>query len=208
MAKPFTTTIGTPASIGATVFSLPNGSTTLTAQTTPCELEVYVGLGNMIAGDQYRIQVLETVGGAQAVVWEATATGVQTGAVWVPPRRVATGWDVQVKLMAGSARTVGWTIHQDVGDRNALTISDGAVAAATLAAGALTAIAGSVWTSVSEGAERYGDVVRLIRSRLIGKATVQDGNGTYAFRDAADTKDRVVMARAGTARTTTTADGT
>lgn len=347
MAIPFTDTTGS-ASIGATVFSLPNGSTTLTAQTTACELEVYIDLSAMIAGDQYRVQVLETVNGVQGVAWEAWPTGVAKGPLWIPARRVATGWDVQLKLTQGVARTVGWTLRKDVADVNALTIGAGAIGAAQLASAAITAAkfaadaidsaalaasavteiqtglatssavasvqadtttltgrltagravnldnldaaistraaaatavsnvdyssaraanldnldaavssrasssavaavqvdtddlqvraadiqgrlpaaldgagnikagvqtiaagaAATIWAVVSEGTEVFGDTIRLIAARLFGKGTVQDGDGTYSYRDAADTKNRLVMARSGTSRTVTTRDGT
>lgn len=138
MATPFTTATGS-SSIGATVFSLPNASTTLTVQTVACELEVFVDLSAMIAGDQYRVQVVETVNGTLGVAWEAFPTGAQVGPLWVPPRRVGTGWDVRVKLIAGSARTVGWTINKDVGDRNALTVAAAAIGASQIASAAITA---------------------------------------------------------------------
>lgn len=308
MTTPFTDSTGS-ASIGATTVSLPNGGTTLTAQTSTVELEVFIDLSTMIAGDQYRVQVLETVNGVQGVVWEAWPTGVRPGPLWIPARRLATGWDIQLKLTAGSARTVGWTLRKDVGDRNALTVGSAAIGASQLAGGAITAakfatdaidsnaiassavtelqtglatssavasvqtdtttltgrltagraaslddldaavssrapaatavstadyssvraakldqldvaistrasaaavaaVAAQVWAVVSEGTEVFGDTIRLIASRLFGKGTVQDGDGTYSYRDASDTKNRLVMARSGTERTVSTRDGT
>lgn len=416
MATPFTPGAGS-ASISGTEFSLPNGSTTLTPQTTAVNVEVLIDATAMVAGDQYRVQVLDKVnGGTAIVVWEGFITGATPQAVRVPPRRVNEGWDVRAKLTGGSARTIAWSIKEDVGDRAALTIAAGAIAAATFSASAitstviaasaigatqiasaaitaakfasdaidatalaasavteiqsglatsssvssvqtdvttltgrltsgraagldnldstvssrasatavagvqtdatsllgrltairaglldnlanldaavssraaaatavssadltptraakldqldaavtsrastaslaavqadtdeiqtrlpaaldgegnmksgvqtiaanaitaaatatdlLTAIAAAVWGTISEGAETVLHQLRLLRARELGKATVRDGDGTYTFRDAGDTKDRLVMSRSGTARTTTTADGT
>lgn len=212
MATPFTPISGS-AIISATEFSLPNGSTTLTPQTTAVKLAVMIDPtvpGSAVAaGDQFRVQILDKInGGAQLVVWESFITGATPHAVRIPPRELNEGWDVRVKLIAGSARTLAWSLKEDIGDRNSLTIAPGAIASATFAAGALSAIAGAVWGLVSEGAETVLHQLRMLRSRELGNATIHDGNGTYAYRDALDTKNRLVINRVGTARNTTTADGT
>lgn len=69
-------------------------------------------------------------------------------------------------------------------------------------------IGAAAFSHVVEGAEQFDQLLRLIRARLIGKATVQDGDGTYTFRDAGDTKNRVVLTRTGTARAVVSTDGT
>lgn len=139
MAIPFTPTTGS-ASIGATEFSLPANSTTPVAQTTAAELETLLDLSAMVAGDQYRVRVVEVVnGGTAQVLWEAWPTGAQTGLLRIPPIRVNEGWDVRVKLMAGSARTVAWSLKKDVGDVNALTVGAGAIGATQIASAAITA---------------------------------------------------------------------
>lgn len=101
-------------------------------------------------------------------------------------------------LVAGAAASAG------IATAGAL----GAVAGAVAALPSAGAVATAVWTSISEGLETYGDAIRLIGARLFGKATVQDGDGTYTFRDKADTKPRLTMSRTGTARTTSLRDGT
>jgi hypothetical protein len=138
MATPFTTSTGS-SSISGTEFSLVNGSTSLAASTTAGELEALIDLSGMIAGDQYQIRVVDKVNGGTATnLWIAFPTGVQSGLFRVPPTRVNEGWDVRVKLITGSARTVAWSLKQDVGDVNALTIANAAIAAATFASGAIT----------------------------------------------------------------------
>lgn len=149
MAIPFTPTTGS-ASIGATEFSLPANSTTPVAQTTTAELETLLDLSAMVAGDQYRVRVLEVVnGGTAQVLWEAWPTGAQTGLLRIPPIRANEGWDIRVKLMAGSARTVAWSIKKDVGDVNALTVGANAVDANALATSAVTEIQAGLATSAA-----------------------------------------------------------
>jgi hypothetical protein len=207
MATPFTPLTGTE-SVGATEHSLPSDSTTLTPQTTPCKLRGMIDARSMVPGDQYRIRVLEKVaGGTQAVAFEAFITGAQVEIYELPERWVNEGWDVTMKLMSGSASAVTWSLKQDVGDANALTIGANAITAAATAADFGTEVAAAVWATISEGSETVLHQLRMLVARLIGKATVQDGDGAYAFRDLADTKNRVVMSRAGTARTVTTRDG-
>ena len=85
--------------------------------------------------------------------------------------------------------------------------SDVLTAAAT-AADFGTEVATAVWAKVLEGAHTASDLARLVASRLLGKATIQTSDGTYTFRDLGDTKDRIVGAVSGTARTISAADGT
>lgn len=70
-------------------------------------------------------------------------------------------------------------------------------------------IAAAVWTKIIEGGISAEEMMRLLLAVQTGAALVPDGAGSFAFRDAADTKDRVVGAVApdGT-RTITTLDGT
>lgn len=69
------------------------------------------------------------------------------------------------------------------------------------------AVAAAVWGYVVEGSKTAAEFMRLFRARLYGKATVPADDGTYRYRDLADTKDRIVAAKTGTARTISTEDG-
>jgi hypothetical protein len=141
MAVPFTTITGS-ASIGATEFSLPTSSTTLTAQTTSGGLETLIDLTNMVAGDQYQIRATEKVnGGTAQTLWIGFATGAQTGLYRIPKLDVNEGWSVNMKLITGSARTVSWSLKQHTGDVNAATVGSGAITSGSFASGAITAAA-------------------------------------------------------------------
>lgn len=139
-----------------------------------------------------------------------TSTGLATSAVTEIQSGLATAAavaavqadtdDIQTRLPAA---LVSGRMDASVGAMAANTLT-----ASALATDAVTEIVTGVWAAISEGAETVGDTIRLIAARLFGKATVQDGDGSYTFRDKADTKNRIVMARSGTARTVSTRDGT
>jgi hypothetical protein len=183
MATPFTPIAGS-ASIGATEFSLPNGSTTLTPQTAAIKLVVHIDATAMVAGDQYRVQVIDKInGGSQLVIWEGFITGSTPQAVRVPMREVNEGWDVRVKLMLGSAKTLGWSLKEDVGDRQALTLGTNAINAAAIATDADAQIAGAVWDELITGATHNINNSAGKRMRQIGATAIRSdiaqggGNG-------------------------------
>lgn len=102
------------ATIGTTEYSLPNASTTLTPITTDGVYQVFVDTGNMAIGDVYRIAVKEkiTSAGSQREIYAATLTGTQTDN-WVSPSLILIhGWDVTVTKIAGTDRSISWSIRQ------------------------------------------------------------------------------------------------
>lgn len=102
------------ATIGATEYSLPNNSTTLTPQTGDGIVQAWVDFAAMAAGDQYRVTVLEKVisGGTQRTIMESILTGAQPGP-WVCPAFVVLhGWDITVQKVAGTDRSISWSIRQ------------------------------------------------------------------------------------------------
>lgn len=103
------------ASISTTEYSLPNNSTTLTPKTDDGVFQVFINLTNMIAGDQYEIKFYEKVlaAGAQVLVATHVFTGAQAKPGFSAPSFIFMhGWDVTVKLITGSARTIEWSIRQ------------------------------------------------------------------------------------------------
>lgn len=102
------------ASIGGTEYSLPNDSTTLTPITVPGVYQSYIDFTAMGAGDQYQIKVYEKIlsGGSQKILYESVLSGVQPEAFVIPSLILIHGWDVTVKKLAGTDRTIGWSIRQ------------------------------------------------------------------------------------------------
>lgn len=103
------------ASISTTEYSLPADTTSgvPTAQTDDCVLQAWIDFGNMVAGDQYEVKVYEKVnGGTARVVERATVTGAQTEPYITASLIVGDGWDVTVKRLAGSDRTIAWSLRK------------------------------------------------------------------------------------------------
>ena len=98
------------ASIGTTEYFIISASTTATYQTTDVVLQVFVSLANMAAGDQYQITVYEKVNAGTAT---AVSVSVPTGAqstLWVSPSLiVGEGYEIGIKKIAGTDRTINWS---------------------------------------------------------------------------------------------------
>jgi hypothetical protein len=102
------------ATIGTTEYSLPNSSTTLTPIVEIGVYQFFIDTGNMAFGDQYEIKVYEkiTSAGSQREIYAAVLTGVMTDS-WVSPSLVFLhGWDVTVKKLAGTDRSISWSLRR------------------------------------------------------------------------------------------------
>lgn len=102
------------ATIGATLYSLPNASTTLTPITVDGVYQVFVDFGAMTVTEEYEVTVLERVtsGGSQREIFKAVISGT-TAPAWVSPSLILMhGWDVQIRKLAGTDRSIGWSIRQ------------------------------------------------------------------------------------------------
>ena len=69
---------------------------------------------NMTAGDQYEIKVYEKIDGTNArVLYDGFVDGAQ-GTAWVSSRfTITNGWEVSLKLLSGTARTVYWSLYKN-----------------------------------------------------------------------------------------------
>jgi hypothetical protein len=102
------------ATIGTTLYSLPNNSTSLTPITVDGVYQVFVDLGNMTVTEEYEITVYEKVtsAGSQREVLQAVVSGTSAPA-WVSPSLILLhGWDVQMRKLSGTDRSIGWSIRQ------------------------------------------------------------------------------------------------
>lgn len=101
--------------VGTTEHSLPNDSTTLTPITADGVYQVFIDLANLAAGDEYEIKLYEkaTSGGTQRVVEVWSIIGAQAKPLWVSPSLILLhGWDVTLKKIAGTDRSISWSIRQ------------------------------------------------------------------------------------------------
>ena len=103
------------ATISTTEYSLPADSTTLAAQTDDCMLQVWLDLANLAAGDQFELKIYEkiTSAGSQRLVTTRVFTGVQSEPGWaLPALIVGNGWDVTLKKLAGTDRSIAWSLRK------------------------------------------------------------------------------------------------
>lgn len=103
------------ASISTTEWSLPGNAAGPTSQTTDGVFQVFIDFANMAAGDQYRIRLYEKydAGGTQRLVEEWILTGAQSKPLLTMPTFIlGEGWDVTVTKLAGTDRTIYWSIRK------------------------------------------------------------------------------------------------
>lgn len=111
---PITAAYENSATIGTTLYSLPNNSTTLTPITVDGVYFVLIDLAAMTVTEQYEVTILETIisGGAQREIYQAVITGTSAPTLAFPSLILMHGWDVQVRKLAGTDRSIGWSIRQ------------------------------------------------------------------------------------------------
>ena len=102
------------ATIGVTEYSLVTPGTTLASDTTSGVYQVYIDFANMAAGDEYNVEIKEKVvsGGTQRSIYSAQLEGAQTSPFVTPTLILMHGWDVTVNKVAGTDRSVSWSIRQ------------------------------------------------------------------------------------------------
>jgi hypothetical protein len=105
------------ATISTSEYSLPGDTVSgvPTSQTTTGVFEFFVDFGNMAAGDQYRVRLYEkyNAAGTQRLVEEWILTGVQSKPMLVVPSVIlGSGWDLTVLRLAGSDRSILWSIRK------------------------------------------------------------------------------------------------
>jgi hypothetical protein len=102
------------ATISTTEVSLVSGTTTLQSVTVPGVIQVMIDVSNMVAGDEYTIKIKDKViaGGAQQSVYTAVLDGAQSSPFVTPTLILYHGWDVTMQEVAGTARSISWSIRK------------------------------------------------------------------------------------------------
>jgi hypothetical protein len=105
--------VNNSATIGTTEYWLASNSTSKVDQTDDNILQVWIDFANMIAGDQYKVRLVEKINaGTQRTLFEAILTGAQAGP-WISPSLiVGDGWEVGVIRLAGADRTIAWSLRK------------------------------------------------------------------------------------------------
>ena len=100
------------ASISTTEYFMMAGSTTAGAgQTTDAVMQAFIDVENMVAGDRYEFVVYETVNSTRKALARIEIDGARDKHVVFPAFIVLDGWDVSGKRLAGSDRTIKWSIR-------------------------------------------------------------------------------------------------
>ena len=104
-------------SVSTTELSIINGTSTIATSTTAGCYQCYLDLSVLDAGDRFEFRVYEKVRSAstQRVVMLATFQHAQgtDGANWVsPPLLLLNGWDMTLKRVAGTDRTIEASIRK------------------------------------------------------------------------------------------------
>lgn len=106
-------------SISTTEYSLPNDAAYSAGDgvlATPVVLQAFIDFSAMQAGDQYQVRIYDSVYAdspmpTQKVIYEAVLTGPQSGLFVTPSLVLLHNWDVTVDRLAGSDRSIAWSLR-------------------------------------------------------------------------------------------------
>ncbi len=100
------------ATIGTTEYFLASDSTTATYQTSDVIAQFYIDFANMVAGDQYRVKVVEKINASTPrTIFEQTLSGVQASPCVTPSLILGEGWECSVQKISGTDRSIAWSIR-------------------------------------------------------------------------------------------------
>lgn len=112
---PFNFTQEDSATISTTEYSMPADTTTgvPTTQTDTCQLQGWVSIESMAAGDEFLVQLYEKIipGGTQRVI-QSWRLCHPKRFVLIPALILHNGWDLTIKKIAGTDRTVQWSLRK------------------------------------------------------------------------------------------------
>ena len=101
------------ASITGTEYSAPNAANYSSGSPIVADgiFTAMFDLVNLAAGDEFLFTVYDKVDGTnQRVIYQATKTGAQSQAFVMPPLPLGDGWDISLKKVNGTNRTIYWRI--------------------------------------------------------------------------------------------------
>jgi len=101
-------------SISTTEISLVSGTSMLQSVATPGIIQVFMDLSALVDGDEFMVSFYEKVRSAstQRVVQKFNLVDLQADPNWVTPAlHLRHGWDVTVIRLAGTDRTLEWSVR-------------------------------------------------------------------------------------------------
>ncbi len=102
------------ASISTTEYSLTNNSTTIAAKTDKGTLQGVIDFNALTNAEVYELRVLEKCrsGDTQRALYVATIVGGQGDSLrFLPALMLGIGWDVTLKKISGTDRTILWDLR-------------------------------------------------------------------------------------------------
>jgi hypothetical protein len=101
------------ASISTTEYSLLANSVSLTSNTTAGVYQVFVDFSALSDGDEYNLTIKEKTlsTGSQGNIYLARVEGLQPGPFVTPSLILLNGWDITAQKIAGTDRTLNWSIR-------------------------------------------------------------------------------------------------
>ena len=103
------------ATISTTEYSLPNNGTTLTPITVDGVYQAFIDLSALTITEEYELKIYEKVqsAGTQRLVDKRSFSGVQVlPHIAIPSLILLHGWDITLKKISGTDRTIAWSIRQ------------------------------------------------------------------------------------------------
>lgn len=103
------------ASINSTEYSLVNNSTSIATDTTDGVFQLWIDLNALTATEEYELKGYEKVqsGSTQRMFLHAYLVGDQSEDNYASPSFILmNGWDFTLKRLAGTTRTIEWSIRQ------------------------------------------------------------------------------------------------
>jgi len=112
---PLTEPFAGSATISTTEWSLTTNTAGPDVETSDGVFQVFLDVNAMASGDEFQIKVYEKVqsAGTQRLVYQSNLVGPQGNPVWVSPSLILLhGWDVTLLKIAGTDRTIAWSIRK------------------------------------------------------------------------------------------------
>lgn len=103
------------ATISTSEYSLPNNSVTLTPRTEDGVYQLFIDLTNLAAGDSYELKIYEKClsTGTQRLIETWFFDGPQGEPLFASQSFILLhGWDVTLKKITGTDRSISWSIRQ------------------------------------------------------------------------------------------------
>lgn len=112
-----TEVFGNSATISTTEYSLPANTTTgvPTSQTNSGLYQLFLDLSALAAGDEFELKVYEKIltGGTQRLLYSQQFIGAQGFPHSPSPALMLKwGWEMTMKKIAGTDRTIAWSIRE------------------------------------------------------------------------------------------------